>query len=82
MVCRSGIVFIKQLLYSEEKNKWRNRIMRSLLKIVSLIGLLATIVPSLLVFWGVITLDSNKVLMIIGTLLWFSTAPFWMNKKA
>ena len=55
--------------------------MRSLLKIVSLIGLLATIVPSLLVFWGVITLDSNKVLMIIGTLLWFSTAPFWMNKK-
>ena len=56
--------------------------MKSLLKIVSLIGLLATIIPSFLVFWGVISLDSNKVLMIIGTLLWFSTAPFWMNKKA
>ncbi len=55
--------------------------MKSLLKIVSIIGLIATIVPSFLVFWGVITLDSNKVLMIIGTLLWFSTAPFWMNKK-
>ena len=55
--------------------------MKSLLKIVSLIGLLATIIPSFLVFGGVITLDSNKVLMMIGTLLWFISAPFWMNKK-
>lgn len=56
--------------------------MKSLLKIVSLIGLLATVIPSFLVFLGAITLDNNKVLMIIGTLLWFISAPFWMNKKA
>lgn len=56
--------------------------MNSLLKIVSLVGLLATIIPSFLVLFGVITLDNNKVLMILGTLLWFISAPFWMNKKA
>ncbi|MEN8192941.1 MAG: hypothetical protein ABFS12_08995 [Bacteroidota bacterium] len=55
--------------------------MRPLLKIISLIGLLVTIIPSFLVFTGVITLDNNKLLMVLGTILWFSTAPFWMNKK-
>ena len=55
--------------------------MKILLKIISLIGLLLTIVPSFLVFTGKITLDNNKWLMIIGTLLWFASAPFWMNKK-
>lgn len=55
--------------------------MKTLLKIVSLVGLLATIVPSFLVFADIITLDTNKLLMIIGTLLWFISVPFWMNKK-
>lgn len=55
--------------------------MRSILKILSLIGLLATIVPSFLVFMGVMTLDNNKLVMVFGTILWFATAPFWMNKK-
>ena len=55
--------------------------MKTLLKIVSLIGLLATIVPSFLVFAEIITLDTNKLLMIIGTILWFVSVPFWMNKK-
>ena len=55
--------------------------MKTLLKLVSLVGLLATIVPSFLVFADVITLDTNKLLMIIGTLLWFISVPFWMDKK-
>jgi len=55
--------------------------MKTLLKLVSLIGLLATIVPSFLVFADIITLDTNKLLMIVGTLLWFISAPLWMNKK-
>ncbi|MCD6596695.1 MAG: hypothetical protein J7L04_03355 [Bacteroidales bacterium] len=55
--------------------------MKSLLKIISLIGLLVTIIPSFLVFADVIAPDTNKLLMIAGTLLWFSTAPFWMNKE-
>ena len=55
--------------------------MKSLLKLVSLIGLLATIVPSFLVFADVITLEMNNLLMMFGTILWFISAPFWMNKK-
>lgn len=55
--------------------------MRSLLKIISVIGLLATIVPSFLVFANIITSDTNKLLMIFGTILWFGSSPFWMNKK-
>ena len=56
--------------------------MKTLLKLVSLIGLLATIVPAFLVFTDIITLDTNKLFMIVGTILWFVSAPFWMNKEA
>lgn len=55
--------------------------MRSILKIISLVALFITIVPSVLVFTGTISLENNKLLMILGTLLWFVSAPFWMNKK-
>lgn len=51
-----------------------------LLKIISYIGLILTLIPSFLVFMQVIELDTNKVLMLLGTLLWFGTAPFWLNK--
>jgi len=56
--------------------------MKILLKILSFIGLIMTLVPSFLVFNGTISLDMNKWLMLLGTILWFVTAPLWMNKKA
>ncbi|WP_114781798.1 hypothetical protein [Botryobacter ruber] len=55
--------------------------MQVILKFISLIGLLLTVVPSFLVFSGAIELSFHKTLMFIGTVLWFGTAPFWMNKK-
>lgn len=55
--------------------------MQTILKIISFIGLLLTVVPSFLVFSGAIELSFHKTLMFIGTLLWFLTAPFWMNKE-
>ncbi|MCC9135601.1 hypothetical protein ACFSKU_13170 [Pontibacter silvestris] len=55
--------------------------MQTILKLLSLIGLVLTVVPSFLVFAGIIELSFHKTLMFIGTLLWFSTAPFWMNKQ-
>ena len=55
--------------------------MQSILKIISFIGLALTVVPSFLVFSGAIELNFHKTLMLIGTLLWFVTAPFWMNKQ-
>jgi hypothetical protein len=54
--------------------------MKSIIKIVSFIGLALTIIPSIMVFSGSIDLDSCKTLMIIGTFIWFATAPSYMNK--
>ena len=48
---------------------------------ISIACLLMTIVPSFLVFLGLITSDLNKLLMLCGTIGWFATAPFWMNPK-
>jgi len=51
------------------------------LKILSAIGLILTLAPSFLVFSGAIDLECNKTLMLAGTILWFVTAPFWMNRN-
>lgn len=56
--------------------------MKLLLKIISYSGLALTIVPSILVFKGVIELKTHFILMIIGIILWFSTAPFWMKSQS
>jgi len=55
--------------------------MKILLQLVSLVGLLLTIVPSLLYFTEVISKTNHQWLMFAGTVLWFATAPFWMNKQ-
>ena len=55
--------------------------MKNLLIIISILSLVITIVPSFLVFSGMMTLEMNKTLMLIGTIGWFVTAPSWMNKK-
>ena len=56
--------------------------MKMSLKLISLFSLLLTIIPAFLVFYGVMTLETNKTLMLIGTVGWFATAPYWMNKKS
>lgn len=56
--------------------------MKNILKIISLLGLVLTIVPSLLVFKGVIELKLHYNLMIVGMVLWFGSAPFWMKGKS
>ena len=55
--------------------------MKTLLIILSIIGLGLTVIPSILVFNHVISLYTHKVLMFAGTVLWFATAPFWMGKE-
>lgn len=49
--------------------------------IISILCLLLTIVPSFLVYFQLIAPDTNKDLMLAGTIGWFLTAPFWMNRK-
>lgn len=55
--------------------------MTVLLKLISLVGLILTLLPSFLVFSGTITFETHKILAIIGTVLWMGTAPFWINKS-
>lgn len=56
--------------------------MKTILKIASAIGLALTAIPSFLVFNEVIDIKMNFTLMIIGMLLYFGTAPFWMKSKS
>ncbi len=49
---------------------------------ISIIGLLLTLVPPILLFTGSITEELQKTLMLLGAFCWFLTAPAWMNKEA
>lgn len=55
--------------------------MKVLLIILSVIGLGLTIAPSILVFLQEITMESHKQWMLIGMILWFATAPFWIKEQ-
>lgn len=54
---------------------------KRILQIISIIGLLLTVVPSTLVYAGKIELKMHFTLMIVGMVLWFATAPFWMKNQ-
>jgi hypothetical protein len=54
--------------------------MKLLIKFISYIGLGLTIIPSFLVFMGSISLDSSKMFMFVGTIIWFVSAPSWVNE--
>ena len=53
--------------------------MRIIWKILSLAGLALTIAPAFLVFAGRMEWSMHANLMILGAVLWFATAPFWME---
>lgn len=55
--------------------------MRKLLIIISVIGLMLTIIPSILVFTQNMTMETHKQLMATGMILWFGTAVFWIKEK-
>lgn len=56
--------------------------MKNMLKIASLLGLVMTIVPSILFFMGKTDIDQMKLWMGIGMAIWFVSAPFWVNKTS
>ena len=53
--------------------------MTTLLKVISFIGLGLSIIPSLLVFAGHLEMQTNLRLMVVGMLLWFGSAVFWIK---
>lgn len=55
--------------------------MKNISGIVAIICLLLTLVPAFLVFFQIISNDTNKLLMLIGTIGWFASAPYWMKAK-
>jgi hypothetical protein len=56
--------------------------MKILIKIGSFVSLVLTIVPSLIFFTGGLELSQMKIYMGVGMVLWFVTAPFWINKSS
>ena len=56
--------------------------MMIILKGISFIGLVLTLLPSFFVLTGSIDLEMNKNLMLLGTAMWFLTVPFWINKRS
>ncbi len=55
--------------------------MTIILKSVSFIGLVLTLLPSFFVLTGAIDQEMNKNMMMLGTAMWFLTVPFWINKR-
>lgn len=55
--------------------------MNKIAKIISLIALLVTVLPSGLFFVGAIDLSMVKTLTLIGTIAWFISTPLWMSRK-
>jgi hypothetical protein len=55
--------------------------MKMIMAVVAIVALGLTVVPSLLVFNGMMDIDLHKKLMLAGTVLWFIAAPIWFRKK-
>ncbi len=58
-----------------------NIILKITIRVLAVIGLILTILPSLLHFSGVIEMDTMKTWMAIGMFIWFLTGSFWLGKK-
>ncbi len=54
--------------------------MRPILQIVSLVALVALILPSIAFLAGRMELDKVKWIMLIATIVWFAAAAPWMWK--
>jgi len=55
--------------------------MKRLAQAVSALALAATILPAFLFFTDRLPLDSMKTWMLVSTVLWFATAPMWIQIK-
>lgn len=55
--------------------------MKKLLPIISAISLALVIVPACLYLAGSTDKSHMQTLMLVGTVLWFVTAPIWMGKS-
>lgn len=54
--------------------------MRQVVRLVSLVALVATILPPVLFFSGGMDLDTMKLWMLAATVVWFAATPVWMRR--
>ena len=55
--------------------------MKTLLPIVSYLGLALVIVPPLAYLAGAMDKSVMSSVMLAGTIVWFASVPFWMNRR-
>ncbi len=55
--------------------------MKIILKYISFLCIILMLTSSLLSFMDVITPDTNKTLLLVLTIAWFTSAPYWMLNK-
>ena len=56
--------------------------MRLIAQIVSWLALAATILPAVLYLEDQMQLAHAKIWMLVATVFWFVTTPFWMGRKS
>ncbi len=54
--------------------------MKKTMFVLSLIGLVLTAMPAVLVFLNLLSWQTHANLMLLGTVLWFVAAPWWMRE--
>lgn len=54
--------------------------MKFILKLLSFAALGLVIVPPVLYLSGAIAKPAMSTVMLVGSLLWFATVPFWMGR--
>jgi hypothetical protein len=53
--------------------------MNSITKIISLVALAITVLPSVLYFLGFVGAEPMKWTALVGTIAWFIATPMWMG---
>jgi len=53
---------------------------KTVARLVSLVSLIATIVPPVLFFAGTMTLAATQSWMLAATVAWFVATPVWMDR--
>lgn len=55
--------------------------MRAALKVASWLALAGIVAPPFLYFYGSVTHEAVKTIMLLATIVWFATTPFWMDRS-
>lgn len=60
----------------------KNIFIKVMIRVLAIVGLILTIVPSILHFSEIISLQAVHTWMAVGMVVWFLTGSFWLGKKS